>query len=247
MTTCTARKETTCNAKKETTCNARKETACTVKKGSAYIIFICATVFFAVVLCSAMCACQTASKSNKAATAATNGGASVTETGEGVAELGFNPADIKDVSIKVYKQERRLDLLSGEDVVAGYSIALGWNPEGHKLREGDGKTPEGEYYVCTRNDKSKYYLSLGLSYPNIDDAKTGLDAGAITQDQFYNIEASIDGQNKPPWDTALGGEIMIHGHGKDRDWTAGCIAVENEVMDILWACCKLKTPVTIYP
>lgn len=50
----------------------------------------------------------------------------------------------------------------------------------------------------------------------------------------------------PPWDTNLGGEIMIHGHGSHSDWTLGCIAVENDVMDILWDYCKLGVEITIY-
>jgi hypothetical protein len=40
---------------------------------------------------------------------------------------------------------------------------------------------------------------------------------------------------------------MIHGHGGGRDWTAGCVAVDDEVMDILWGGCPIGTPVTILP
>jgi len=162
-------------------------------------------------------------------------------------DLDFEPAALADVSIEIYKQERRLDLLSNGEVIASYRIGLGFSPEGHKHREGDGKTPEGEYYVCTRNNRSRYYLSLGLSYPNIADAKTGLDESAISQKQYDSIETAINAQKQPDWYTPLGGEIMIHGHGGGSDWTLGCIAVDNQVMDILWACCKLKTPVTIFP
>jgi murein L,D-transpeptidase YafK len=222
----------------------------TVKQSRNWVIkpYVLVLILIAVAWCGSATACQQAvSKSKEATEAITNAEISTSVTGEGSAAQDFDPADIKDVSINVYKQERKLDLLSGEDVVASYKIALGWNPESHKLKEGDGKTPEGEYYICTRNDKSKFYLSLGLSYPNIHDAKSGLDAGVITQDQFNKIESSIDAKNKPPWDTPLGGEIMIHGHGSARDWTAGCIAVDNDVMDILWVCGKIKTPVTIYP
>ena len=51
----------------------------------------------------------------------------------------------------------------------------------------------------------------------------------------------------PPWNTSLGGEIMIHGHGSETDWTLGCIAVDNEVMDILWQYCHNGTGVIINP
>ena len=47
--------------------------------------------------------------------------------------------------------------------------------------------------------------------------------------------SAIDNWKRPDWYTPLGGAIMIHGHGSGSDWTEGCIAVENEVMDILLA------------
>ena len=162
-------------------------------------------------------------------------------------ELDFDPAALKNVSVEVYKQERRLDLLADGVLVDSYKIGLGGSPEGHKQREGDQKTPEGEYYICTRNQKSRYYLSLGLSYPNGSDAKAGLDAGVITQKQYNEIETAINEKKQPDWNTALGGAIMIHGRGSGSDWTLGCIAVDDAVMDVLWACCGLKTPVTVYP
>jgi L,D-peptidoglycan transpeptidase YkuD (ErfK/YbiS/YcfS/YnhG family) len=225
------------------------------KKGLACIISAYVSVLVAVAFSCALSSCQTANNTNNMSTAANASendhgvgvGVATQKTGSNGVEQDFDPEKLSEVSISIYKQERRLDLLSGEDVVACYKIALGRNPEGHKRREGDGKTPEGEYYICTRNNRSNYYLSLGLSYPNIADAESGLEDGAVTQNQFNKIKASIDAKKKPAWDTPLGGEIMIHGHGNDRDWTAGCIAVDNAVMDILWACCKLKTPVTIYP
>src|SRR5687768_17740360 len=49
-------------------------------------------------------------------------------------------------------------------------VALGFEPSGDKVRQGDGRTPEGDFYVCMKNDKSKFYLSLGLNYPNEEDA-----------------------------------------------------------------------------
>lgn len=40
---------------------------------------------------------------------------------------------------------------------------------------------------------------------------------------------------------------MIHGHGSQKDWTHGCIAVEDEAMDVLWAHAALGTTVLIFP
>ncbi len=128
-----------------------------------------------------------------------------------------------------------------------YRIALGTSPEGHKEREGDGKTPEGEYFVCTKNEKSKFHRSLGLSYPNAEDAHRALDTGRISQTEYSAILSAQAENRRPPWDTPLGGFIMIHGGGTDGDWTKGCIALEDADMDILFAEVPMGTAVRILP
>lgn len=152
-----------------------------------------------------------------------------------------------EVYIEVYKKERILLLYKGNELVGEYEIGLGFTPEGHKEKEGDGKTPEGEYYVCVKNPNSNFYLSLGLSYPNIEDATTGFYNGIITSEQYEEIKRGINSKRIPNWYTPLGGEIMIHGHGSHRDWTAGCVAVNDNVMDILWQYCEEGVKVFINP
>lgn len=152
-----------------------------------------------------------------------------------------------ETKILVYKEERKLELWLNGELTNSYSIGLAKNAEGRKQKEGDRLTPEGEYYVCTRNQYSKFYLSLGVSYPNIEDAKNGLESGLIDDETYEQIENAIQKKECPPWYTALGGEIMIHGHGGDKDWTKGCIAVDDEVMDVLWEVCQLGTLIVIYP
>lgn len=149
--------------------------------------------------------------------------------------------------IVILKSERLLYLYDSDTLCAKINIALGFTPEGHKQKEGDGKTPEGTYYICTRNDSSRFYLSLGLSYPNIEDAEKGLNEGLIPQSEYEEIKEAIEEGARPPWSTALGGEIMIHGSGTSSDWTAGCVATDNKDMDYLWQNCPLGTPVEILP
>lgn len=132
-------------------------------------------------------------------------------------------------------------------MLAEYPIALGGQPLGHKQREGDGRTPEGSYAVCVRNEQSNYHLALGLSYPNTQDADAALADGRITWDQREAIAQACAAGHRPPWDTPLGGAIMIHGGGIARDWTAGCIALENDAMDALWNLAGLGTAVCILP
>lgn len=161
-----------------------------------------------------------------------------------------NPARIiksDDIFIEVYKKERVLKLWSEELLVGEYKIGLGFNPIGTKEKEGDGKTPEGNYYVCVKNPNSRFYLSLGVSYPGITDAENALASDRITQAQYDSIILAINRGTTPPWYTPLGGEIMIHGNGSGSDWTAGCVAVDNDVMDILWDLCDVGTKIIIYP
>lgn len=74
-----------------------------------------------------------------------------------------------------------------------------------------------------------------------------MESELINQSTYDQIANAIDGNEQPPWNTALGGEIMIHGHGSDSDWTAGCVAVDNDIMDILWDSCPIGTPIIIEP
>src|SRR5262245_58094879 len=80
--------------------------------------------------------------------------------------------------ILVKKGERKLFLYISENgkerLAKTYQIALGNNPTGPKHKQGDGATPEGDYYITHKNGRSKFYLSLGVSYPNIADAEKGL-------------------------------------------------------------------------
>ncbi len=155
--------------------------------------------------------------------------------------------DITSPKIMIKKSERILELWDGDRLHSTYSVGLGWEPEGDKKQEGDGRTPEGTYYVCTRNGSSRFYLSLGISYPNKEDAREALASDTIDQGTYEQIAYAIDNGEQPPWDTALGGEIMIHGYGSSSDWTAGCIAVDNDVMDILWEHCPVGTAIIIKP
>lgn len=121
----------------------------------------------------------------------------------------------------VNKSRRELLLLAGQNVLRSYRVALGFDPVGHKVQEGDGRTPEGRYTIDRRNPQSAYHLALRISYPNEADRRRAADLGVDP-----------------------GGDIMIHGlpngvdaagHGHpDRDWTRGCIAVTDVEMEEIW-------------
>jgi murein L,D-transpeptidase YafK len=134
----------------------------------------------------------------------------------------------------VEKSFKRLTLYSNDIPIKTYDIALGRNPKGPKLLEGDMRTPEGRYIIDARNPDSKYHLSLHISYPN-----------------------EIDQQITTLARVAPGGSIMIHGTGDAYawmgkfhdviDWTDGCIAVTNEEIEEIWQLVPDGTPIDIRP
>lgn len=126
-----------------------------------------------------------------------------------------------------------------------YPIGLGRDPSGDKETEGDGRTPVGQFYVCTRLARSRWHRFLGLSYPAPDDARRGLAAGLITPGEAGAIRRAHRHRRQPPWKTRLGGEIGIHGGGGGADWTAGCIALDNAAVAELFPVLPLGTPVQI--
>ena len=71
--------------------------------------------------------------------------------------------------IIVEKSARRMVLVQADEKVREYHIALGFSPQGDKVRQGDGRTPEGVFRIDRRNDQSAYHLSLGLDYPQPED------------------------------------------------------------------------------
>ena len=149
--------------------------------------------------------------------------------------------------IIVKKSQRQLLLYSADKLVRTYRIGLGLSPVGDKVRAGDRRTPEGEFYVFTKNAKSAFYLSLGLSYPNAPHAERGLRDGLITRAQYETIMRALRAKRGPPQNTHLGGDIYIHGNGAQSDWTWGCVALENEDIRELFDAVSVGTPVTIEP
>ena len=154
---------------------------------------------------------------------------------------------LKNPHLVIKKSARTLDLFDGESLIKTYKIALGFAPEGDKEREGDGKTPEGEFYVFTKNDKSSFYLSLGISYPSIADAERGLAEKIISPAERDEIVNAVKNKKMPPQKTKLGGEIYIHGGGTATDWTWGCSALADTDIKELFEIIPIGAKVVIKP
>lgn len=136
--------------------------------------------------------------------------------------------------VLVDKSKRKMWLIANGKKYREYSISLGDNPIGHKQQEGDERTPEGLYRIDYRNPKSRYHLSLHISYPDQDDQRNAQARGV-----------------------SPGGDIFIHGLPNGfgsmnflyagKDWTDGCIAVSNEEIKEIWKLVKNGTPIEILP
>lgn len=157
------------------------------------------------------------------------------------------PRPLRNPEIQVFKAKRQLELRAEGRIVRTYRIGLGSQPSGAKRRQGDRRTPEGTYFICNKNPRSQFYLSLQVNYPNEDDADRGLADGLITPLQHERIVRASERRKIPPAETRLGGEIFIHGNGSGSDWTWGCIALDDSEMKELFDAIAVGTPVTIFP
>lgn len=164
-----------------------------------------------------------------------------------VAQINQPLPKMENPHLLVKKKERKLQIFDGEKLVKTYSISLGFAPDGDKEIEGDGKTPEGDFYIFGKNPESAFFLSLGVSYPNIEDAERGLKNNLITKVEHDEIVKAVNEKGMPLQKTKLGGEIFIHGGGCKSDWTAGCLALKNEEMQEVFEAIEVGTAIKIVP
>jgi murein L,D-transpeptidase YafK len=150
-------------------------------------------------------------------------------------------------ALKVQKQKHQVELWAAGRLVARYPAGLGHRGLADKGKEGDHLTPEGRFRICSRHERSAFHLFLGISYPGPMAAERGRNSGSISAAQHAAILRADHRKSCPPWNTALGGMVGIHGGGSASDWTWGCIALENSGIEELWLACPVGTPVQIEP
>lgn len=141
--------------------------------------------------------------------------------------------------IKVYKSKNRMDLISEGHVIKSYRVMLGRGGPLAKTRKGDNLVPEGSYYLDYKNIDSLFHKSIHVSYPNEEDRRRANEQGVDP-----------------------GGDIMIHGFPnhpkplfkllqkigiiKHVNWTAGCVAIDNDEMDAVFESVEINTPIRIF-
>lgn len=154
---------------------------------------------------------------------------------------------IRRPNLVVLKGERTLHLFDGETLVRSYRCDLGGSPVGDKRRAGDEKTPVGNFRIVSKNEGSPYRRFLGLDYPHRPAVGDGLAAGLVSDGAARSILDALGESRCPDWSTGLGGGIGIHGHGRGRDWTGGCIALSNTAIDELFDILRIGDRVEILP
>ena len=144
-------------------------------------------------------------------------------------------------------------VMRGNKVIKTFAdIAIGRYGKTYFKKQGDNKTPLGKFRVGWINKKSRYYIFLGLTYPDLPAADRALQDGRISEQQWQDIRRTLDAGKTPPQSTPLGGYIGIHGLGQgdmtvhqQYNWTNGCIALTNAQLDQLLQWVRVGTPVEI--
>jgi len=158
----------------------------------------------------------------------------------------------------IWKSQYTVTLYKGNAPVKTYRAVFGRGfQDGDKRMQGDKRTPEGEFYICTMNHSKRFYKFMGLSYPDLRHAEYGLQSGMISPSEYVLIKKAIEERQPPPWDTRLGGAVGIHGRVLEgaptrrsfegMNWTDGCIALDNDDVDEIFSVVSLGTQVTILP
>lgn len=154
----------------------------------------------------------------------------------------------------VDKAKRELVLFKDGRKIAAYPVSLGVDPVSDKRRAHDFATPEGLYFISYKKDPSQYHRTLGLSYPSPADAEKALAGSVISEAEYARILDAARSSRPGPCGTGLGCGIAIHGGGvfrqfgasMERDWTEGCVALDNSDMDRLFTFCRQGDRVVIF-
>jgi murein L,D-transpeptidase YafK len=155
--------------------------------------------------------------------------------------------------ILIDTEARTLSVMRGSTVIKIFpDISIGRYGKTYFKRQGDNKTPLGSYRIGWINRESRYYIFLGLTYPDQPAANRALVDERINEAQWQDIRRTLKAGKTPPQDTPLGGYIGIHGLGQgdmtvhqQYNWTNGCVALTNAQIDQLLQWARIGTPVEI--
>lgn len=142
--------------------------------------------------------------------------------------------------IIVDKSEYELKVYDDQGWYATYPVVFGGKDLGDKMKEGDRKTPDGNFKIILKKIHPKWGPELLLDYPN------------PTSYQRFN-ERKSKGLISP--NAKIGDGIAIHATRPSEEWTVdnfynwtdGCVSVKYTEMKDLFSYIPVGTPVTIQP
>jgi murein L,D-transpeptidase YafK len=143
-----------------------------------------------------------------------------------------------DLLIYIEKAKRTLSVKYKDETLISYPCVLGFAPEGDKMLEGDGKTPEGKFSIISMYPHKSWSYFIWFDYPN-ETAKARFNARKKSGEIDKNAR--------------IGGEVGIHGVPKGdteimknrTDWTLGCISLSTENITDLYQSIGSKTKIEI--
>ncbi len=146
-----------------------------------------------------------------------------------------------------------LSVMRGHEVIQSYpDLAIGRGGVSERRTRGDDSTPLGEFRVVEVRTNSNYHRFYLFDFPNNEHANRAWNDGRIDLATYDTIVRAVKNHRLPPQNTALGGNLGIHGLG-DADpgihsmfnWTNGCIALTNEQIDALSPWLRVGTKVVV--
>lgn len=149
-------------------------------------------------------------------------------------------------SVRVYKTQHRMEMLFQGEVTKVYTVMLGRGGMAPKRQEGDKLVPEGEYELDYKNPYSKFYRSIHVTYPNLEDIERAKKMGV---NPGFDIFIHGMPNNYTVLSMIMDDEAMDLLFQNRGDWTAGCIAVENYEMKEIWDNMEIEfapIPISIY-
>ena len=148
--------------------------------------------------------------------------------------------DVNPYKIIIKKSLYELQVFDDEGWYATYPIVFGSKDLADKMKEGDRRTPNGNFKIIMKKPVSKWGLELLLNYPNEESVK-----------RFKERKA----KGLIPKNARIGDGIAIHATRKEEEWTIdnfynwtdGCISVKYSEMQDLYDFIPVGTPVSILP
>lgn len=142
--------------------------------------------------------------------------------------------------IIIDKSDYELKVYDNEGWYATYPIVFGSKDLGDKMREGDKRTPTGNFKIIQKRINPKWGPQMLLDYPTPESYRR------------FNERKS---QGLIPKNARIGNGIAIHATRPQEEWTVdnyynwtdGCISVKYSEMQDLYSYIPVGTPVTVQP